>query len=73
MKSPKEVTLSVPLLGLTVGTRAMLAAGIALLLADKLSRERRRAAGWTLAAIGALTTVSIAWQVFGGCPKGKVS
>lgn len=55
------------MLGLAVGTRAMLAAGVAFLLADNLSVERRRAAGWTLAAIGVLTTLPIAWQIFGSC------
>lgn len=46
----------------------MLAAGVALLLADKLTAERRKAIGWTLAAIGVVTTFPIAWEIFGkGC------
>lgn len=62
------MTVSVPLMGLAVGTRAMLAAGVALLLADKLTAERRKAIGWTLAAIGVVTTFPIAWEIFGkGC------
>jgi hypothetical protein len=61
----KEVQLTVPELGLTVATRAMLGAGIALLLADKLDAKPRRAVGWTLVAIGALTTVPLAFEVFG--------
>ncbi len=43
--------LSFPELGLLVGTRGMLGAGLALLLADKLDAEKRRAVGWTLATI----------------------
>jgi hypothetical protein len=61
---PKTVT--VPQLGLIAGTRGALGAGIALLLADSLSREQRRAVGWTLLAVGALTTIPLAAQLFGG-------
>jgi hypothetical protein len=47
----------------------MLGAGIALLLADKLTPEQRKATGWTLAAVGALTTVPLAWLLLGGSGK----
>ena len=62
MKS-KEVT--VPELALIAGTRGMLGAGIGLLLSGKLSREQRRAVGWTLVAVGALTTIPLVVEVFG--------
>jgi hypothetical protein len=52
--------LSIPEIGLIGGTRAMLGAGIALLLADRLNDDQRRAVGWTLLAVGAITTVPIA-------------
>jgi hypothetical protein len=72
MKPPKLVTVSVPLMGLAVGTRALLAAGVALLLSDKLTPERRKAVGWTLAAIGVLTTAPLAWEIFGrGCADSR--
>jgi hypothetical protein len=46
------------------GTRAMLGAGAALLLADVFnSREQRRAVGWTLLSIGAITTIPILLQL----------
>jgi hypothetical protein len=48
-----------------VGTRAMLGAGIALLLSEKLTGEQRRAIGWTLVAVGALTTIPLAVQLLG--------
>jgi hypothetical protein len=48
-----------------VGTRAMLGAGIALLLADKLSKDVRNGIGWSLVAVGALTTIPLAIIVFG--------
>ena len=57
--------LSFPELGLLVGTRAMLGAGLALLLSGKLESEKRRAVGWTLAAVGVLSTIPLAWIVFG--------
>lgn len=48
------------------GTRAALGAGIGLLLSDRLSHEQRRAVGWTLLVIGALTTIPLGFEVFGG-------
>ena len=47
------------------GTRAMLGAGIGLLVAGRLSDEARRAVGRTLLAIGAATTVPLALRIFG--------
>jgi 4-amino-4-deoxy-L-arabinose transferase-like glycosyltransferase len=45
-----------------------LGAGVALLLADRLSREQRRAVGWSLLAVGALTTIPLAAKVVFGSP-----
>jgi uncharacterized membrane protein YfcA len=58
-----EVTL--PELGLIAGTRAMLGAGIGLLVAPRLGREQRRAIGWTLLLIGIVTTLPLVAEVFG--------
>jgi len=55
--------LRLPELGLIAGTRGLLGAGIALLLADKLSDDRRKGVGWTLVAVGALTTIPLAMMV----------
>jgi hypothetical protein len=57
--------LRLPELGMVVGTRAMLAAGVALLLADRLSADTRRGIGWALVGVGVLTTVPLAMLVFG--------
>ena len=57
MKKP-DVTL--PELALIAGTRAMLGAGIGLLLADKIPDKQRKAVGWTLTVIGAVTTIPLA-------------
>ena len=61
----KIVTLTFPELFLLVGTRAMLGAGIALLLARRLSDAQRETAGTLLTAIGVLTTVPLAFEVLG--------
>jgi hypothetical protein len=64
----KPVTLTVPELGLVVGTRAALGAGLALLLGDRLNPEQRRSVGWTLVAVGVVTTVPLLMEVFGKRP-----
>lgn len=53
----KSLSLDLPTFGFVVATRAMLGVGIGLLLADRLSPERRRTVGLTLVSIGAATTV----------------
>ena len=60
----KEVQLTRPELGFIVITRAMLGAEIALLLADRLETDQRKAVGVTLALIGAVTTIPALLAVF---------
>jgi hypothetical protein len=60
----KEISLSIPELGLIVGTRAALGGGVALLLADKLTKEQRKAVGWTLFIVGAITTIPLGILAF---------
>ena len=55
--------LAIPEIAIIAGTRAALGAGVALLLADRLNPDQRRAVGWTLFAVGAITTVPIAIQL----------
>ena len=43
----------------------MLGAGIGLLLAPKINEERRKAAGWTLLLVGAVTTIPLLADVLG--------
>jgi hypothetical protein len=52
-------TLTLPELGMIAGTRAALGAGLALLLGERLDRKPRRAVGWTLVAVGVLSTVPL--------------
>ena len=59
----RKYSVTLPLMGLIAGTRAMAGAGIALLVADKLPPDQRRAVGWTLIATGILTTLPLATLV----------
>src|SRR5438045_6174864 len=61
--SMKKHDVTIPEIGLIAATRAMLGAGIALLLSDELAPEQRRAIGWTLVAVGVLTTFPLALEV----------
>ena len=62
----KETSLTLPIIGLIAGTRGMLGAGIGLLLSERMPPEQRRAVGWTLLVVGALTTLPLLLQVRGG-------
>jgi hypothetical protein len=59
----RQVTLPLPELGLIAATRAMLGAGIALLAADCMTQQQRRAVGWTLFSVGVITTLPLAAEV----------
>ena len=61
----REVKVTLPELALLVGTRAALGAGLGLLLADRLSGSQRKAVGWTLFLVGAVTTVPLAFELLG--------
>jgi hypothetical protein len=62
----KTLVLDVPDFGFIIGTRAALAAGIGLLLAHRLSEERRRMIGGALFAVGMATTIPAAMSVSRG-------
>ncbi|EDY16039.1 conserved hypothetical protein [Chthoniobacter flavus Ellin428] len=61
----RTTTLTFPELILIAATRGMLGAGLALLLAKRLSDQQRETAGTILTAIGLLTTVPLALEAFG--------
>ena len=60
--------VTVPELALIASTRGMLGAGIGLLVASQLSNDQRKIVGQVLLAIGALTTIPLAFQVFRRTP-----
>jgi hypothetical protein len=57
--------IALPELALVAATRGALGAGVGLLAAPRLSDDHRQAIGWTLVAIGVLTTIPLALLVFG--------
>lgn len=61
----RETQITLPELGMIAGTRAVLGAGIALLLADRLGDRERKAVGWTMVLFGALSTIPLAIEVLG--------
>lgn len=61
----KDIRISMPELALIVGTRAALGAGLSLLVGDMLTKEQKKAVGWTLFIVGAVTTVPILAEVIG--------
>ena len=67
----KRVDLTIPEFMFIVGTRAFLAAGVGLLVADKFRRKTRRYVGATLVALGALTTIPAAFALFKGSRTAK--
>jgi hypothetical protein len=67
-----KAELTLPEIGLIAGTRGLLGAGIALLVADRLEREQRKAIGWTLVGVGLLTTIPLAIDVFSKRSKPKL-
>jgi hypothetical protein len=62
----RETRATLPEPALIGGTRAALGAGLGLLLADRLTVDQRRAVGWTIFLVGALTTIPLAFEVLGG-------
>jgi hypothetical protein len=59
----KKMELTLPQIALIAGTRGLIGAGAGLLLADKLNDDQRRAIGWTLLLIGAISTIPLAIEV----------
>ncbi len=55
----KATCISIPELALIAGTRAALGAGIALIVGDQLTKEQKKAIGWTLFLVGVVTTVPL--------------
>jgi hypothetical protein len=62
----RETRVTLPELGMIAGTRAAFGAGLGLLLADRIPEDRRRAVGWTLLLVGALSTIPLGFEILGG-------
>jgi len=68
----KSIRLTFPELGLIAGTRGVLGAGIALLLAERLSLDQRKAVGWTLFLVGVLVSIPLGIEVLGKRDKASL-
>lgn len=55
----KKIGLTLPQLSLIAGTRVALGGGLALLFADRLNENQRKAAGWALFLAGVISTVPL--------------
>ena len=60
----KTAELTIPEIALIGGTRGLLGAGLALLLGSKMTEAQRKAVGWALCLIGAISTIPLALDVF---------
>jgi hypothetical protein len=60
-----ERQITIPEIVLIAGTRVVLGVGLGLLFADRLTGDQRRAVGWALFAVGALSTIPLAAAVLG--------
>jgi len=61
----KQTLVTMPEIGAIAATRGMLGAGAALLLADRLPKQKRNALGWMLFLIGAISTIPLARDILG--------
>jgi hypothetical protein len=57
-------SLSIPEIAIIAGTRGALGVGLGLLLGDRMGAERRKGVGWALLAVGVISTIPIAMQLF---------
>jgi hypothetical protein len=68
----RNVNLNLPTLMATVATRAAIAFGIGLLVANRIPATRRKKLAATLIGIGAVSTVPLARQVWKGSSRRDV-
>ena len=59
----KTAELTIPEIALIGGTRGLLGAGLALLLGSRMTEEQRKAVGWALFLIGAISTIPLVLNV----------
>jgi hypothetical protein len=58
-------SLGLPEFALIVGSRALMGVGVGLLMADRISLNRRRKIGWSLLGLGIATALPLAADVLG--------
>jgi hypothetical protein len=65
MKITKKASVSLPELAMLAASRAMTGMGLGMMIAKRIAPEKRKAIGWTLFAVGALSTIPLAFEIFG--------
>jgi hypothetical protein len=60
----KETKIKLPELAILAATRAMAGLGIGFLLSEFIGKKRRHLVGWPLFAVGALSTIPLAIELF---------
>ena len=61
----RQIPLAIPEEALIAGTRGAIGAGLGLLASGRINKTKRRAIGWTLLAVGALTAIPAARRLLG--------
>ena len=69
----KSLELDLPTFGFVVATRAMIGAGLGLLLSSRIPEERRRIAGAILFGIGAASTIPAIFAIRRGLRHEQLS
>jgi hypothetical protein len=69
----KQLVLNFPTFGFIVATRAALGVGLGLLIATRLTGEKRRAAGALLVGAGAVATIPALFAVARGLRRAPVA
>jgi hypothetical protein len=59
----KQATLPLPEIGLIAATRGMAGAGFAFLISARMTEKKRKAIGWPLFIIGALSTIPLVMDI----------
>jgi hypothetical protein len=59
----KKRMIGMPEIGLIAATRMMAGLGLGLLVSDRFKKEHRKEIGWTLLAVGVLSTIPLAADV----------
>jgi len=67
----KKTQLTMPEVMILASTRVALGAGLGLLLSDALESQQRKAMGWGLFMVGAVTTIPLARRLLGSCESGN--
>ena len=67
----REIPLTLPEIGMINSTRFIIGTGVGLLLAGKMDRSARKAAGTALITVGTLISIPVAMSLLGKLRGGR--